>query len=136
MTEGGDATWRDARKPPVDPDEGPAQQLAHALRGLREQAGNPTYRDMAQRSGCGASTLSNAAVGRRMPTLETVLAYARACGGDPAEWERRWNAAMQQESAAHGPEHDDDPPYRGLRPYEPADRHLFFGRDHITAQLA
>jgi hypothetical protein len=36
------------------------------------------------------SVLSSAAAGCRLPTLEVTLAFVMACGGDVAEWRRRW----------------------------------------------
>ncbi|WP_233273704.1 nSTAND1 domain-containing NTPase [Streptomyces broussonetiae] len=92
---------------------------------------------MAQRSGQGASTLSQAASGERLPTLPVVLAYARACGGEETEWEARWRETAA-ESAAEPRREDGDvqPPYRGLARFEPGDRDLFFGRDVLVAELA
>ncbi|MER8182825.1 hypothetical protein [Kitasatospora sp. NPDC094015] len=81
-----------ARKPrPIDPNEGPLQAFAYDLRGVREDAGNPTYRVLAGRAGFGATTLSDAAGGVRQPSLEVTLAYVGACGGDVELWERRWH---------------------------------------------
>ncbi|SEB77059.1 WD40 repeat [Streptomyces misionensis] len=122
---------------PLDPAEGPLQRLAFDLRKLRTDAGSPTYRRMAARTGAGASTLSQAAAGERLPTLATVLAYAQACGGDPAEWERRWRQAAREVVEEPRPSQDDiDAPYRGLRRFEPEDAAVFFGRGALTAQLA
>ena len=45
---------------PVDPDAGPVQRLAWQLRRLRERAGNPSYRRLAQRAHYSASTLADA----------------------------------------------------------------------------
>jgi hypothetical protein len=76
-----------------DPEAGPLERFAHDLQSLRERTGALDYRSMARRAGCAPSTLSNAAAGRRLPTLETTLAFVRACGGDleaQAEWTRRW----------------------------------------------
>jgi hypothetical protein len=75
---------------PIDPSEGPLQAFAHDLRGVREQAGNPTYRALATIAGFSASTLSDAAGGMRQPSLEVTLAYVGACGGDAELWQRRW----------------------------------------------
>ncbi|MFJ9369706.1 NB-ARC domain-containing protein [Nocardia sp. NPDC101769] len=36
------------------------------------------------------SVLSEAASGHRLPSLPVALAFVRACGGDPQEWEQRW----------------------------------------------
>ncbi|MEV6211160.1 helix-turn-helix transcriptional regulator [Kitasatospora sp. NPDC051914] len=83
-----------ARKPrPVDPADGPIQAFAHDLRIVRERAGNPTYRVLAERAGFGATTLSDAAGGVRLPSLEVTQAYVGACGGDVEEWTRRWHEA-------------------------------------------
>ncbi|MEV4616086.1 hypothetical protein AB0K43_26355 [Kitasatospora sp. NPDC049258] len=81
-----------ARKPrPIDPTEGPLQAFAYDLRGVREEAGSPTYRVLAGRAGFAATTLSDAAGGVRQPSLEVTLAYVGACGGDVELWERRWH---------------------------------------------
>nr|WP_240510010.1 helix-turn-helix transcriptional regulator [Streptomyces malaysiense] len=122
---------------PLDPGEGPLQRLAYELRKLRGEAGNPTYRRMAALTGAGASTLSQAAAGERLPTLPTVLAYVRACDGDVAEWERRWRLTAREIAAEPRADQDGaEPPYRGMRRFEPGDADLFFGRTALTAQLA
>ncbi|MFJ9904097.1 hypothetical protein ACIRVK_14545 [Streptomyces sp. NPDC101152] len=70
---------------------------------------------MAESTGQGASTLSQAAAGERLPTLPVVLAYVRACGGDPEEWEERWReAAAEAAAASHTEEGNAEAPYRGL----------------------
>jgi WD40 repeat protein/energy-coupling factor transporter ATP-binding protein EcfA2 len=124
---------------PVDPRAGAVQGLAHALRELRRAAGGPPYRTMAKVAGFSATTLSQAAAGERLPTLAVVEGYVRACDGDPAEWGRRWKEAEAEANRVAGSaEADDDgpaPPYRGLARFEPADRHLFFGRDRVIADL-
>ncbi|MFD5391128.1 XRE family transcriptional regulator [Streptomyces sp. NPDC127074] len=128
MTDGG------RPESPLDPSAGPVQRLAIELRKLREEAGGPTYRAMAARTGHGASTLSQAAAGERLPTLPVVLAYVQACGGDPEEWEDRWRQAAAEEAAE--PRADDaEPPYRGLARFEPDDAALFFGRDQLIDDL-
>ncbi|MGW1599947.1 nSTAND1 domain-containing NTPase [Streptomyces eurythermus] len=122
------------REGPLDPAAGPVQRLAFDLRKLRQEAGGLTYRAMAQRTGYSAATLSRAASGGQLPTLEVVLAFVRACGGDPGEWEPRWRAVARDTAAEPGTD-DTDAPYRGLARFEPRDRHLFFGRDHFVARL-
>ncbi|MEU5023895.1 nSTAND1 domain-containing NTPase [Streptomyces milbemycinicus] len=67
---------------PLDPGAGPEQRFAFALRKLRSEAGGPTYRAMAQRTPYTVSTLSRAAAGEQLPSLEVTLAYVAACGGD------------------------------------------------------
>ncbi|MEU6555374.1 helix-turn-helix domain-containing protein [Streptomyces sp. NPDC046915] len=121
---------------PLDPGAGPVQRLASELRKLRSEAGSPTYRSMAQRTHQGASTLSQAAAGERLPTLPVVLAYVQACGGHPEEWEERWRQAAAE--AAAEPRVEDEkakPPHRGLARFEPADADLFFGCDELTERL-
>src|SRR5205814_1535120 len=39
------------------------------------------------------TTLSAAASGQRLPTLDVTLAYVRACGGAEAEWTAGWREA-------------------------------------------
>jgi hypothetical protein len=98
-----------ARKPrPVDPTAGPLQEFAHNLRILREKAGNPTYRSLAQSAGFGATTLGEAAGGVRFPSLDVTLAYVGACGGDTAEWEERWQQVDSLLSAPAAEDQDAD----------------------------
>lgn len=78
---------------PLDPGAGPVERFAADLRGLRSDAGSPTYRELAVRANYSATVLADAAGGTRLPTLAVALAYAQACGADRAEWERRWRAA-------------------------------------------
>ncbi|WP_369029237.1 nSTAND1 domain-containing NTPase [Streptomyces adonidis] len=121
---------------PVDPEAGPVQRLAHELRELRRTAGGPSYRTMAEAAGFSATTLSDAAAGKRLPSLPVVQGYVRACGGDPGEWETRWKDADAEAAGALRAETEDAaPPYRGLARFEPDDRALFFGRDRLVAEL-
>ncbi|MFE3034071.1 helix-turn-helix domain-containing protein [Streptomyces canus] len=124
------------REVPLDPAAGPVQRFAFELRKLRLEADGITYRSLAQRAGYSVTTLSQAAAGERLPTLPVVLAYAGACGADPAEWEARWKAAVE-ESADDGSRDDDGAlaPYRGLARFETGDSDLFFGRTQLTADL-
>ncbi len=121
---------------PVDPAAGPVQRFAFELRKLRAEADGITYRSLAQRAGYSVTTLAQAAGGERLPTLPVALAYAGACGADPAEWEARWKEAVEESAA--GDSRDDDgsfPPYRGLARFETGDSGLFFGREQLTADL-
>ncbi len=123
---------------PLDPSGGPVARFALELRRVREEAGSPTYREMARRTGCGASTLSQAAGGEQLASLRVVLAYVEACGADTAGWEERLRQAVEEE-AAEGPADGDvgvRPPYRGLGRFEPEDQDLFFGREEIVGRLA
>ncbi|WP_196777912.1 helix-turn-helix domain-containing protein [Lentzea aerocolonigenes] len=60
--------------------------------------GGLSYRELAKRTGCARSTLHDALTGRRFPKLDTVLAIARACGGDMMSWRRRWVAACRHQA--------------------------------------
>jgi hypothetical protein len=83
----------------VDPAAGPLQAFAHQLRELRRAAGSPSYRELARRAHFSDTSLSVAASGASLPSLEVTLGYVRACGGDIAEWEQRWRQVARQ----HGP---------------------------------
>lgn len=121
---------------PLDAAAGPVEGFAFALRGLRQEAGGPTYHAMARRSPYSVATLSRAAGGEQLPTLPVVLAYVNACGGDPAEWEARWRLVSGELTAARARERAEEPsPYRGLARFEPGDHALFFGRDRLVDDL-
>jgi len=66
--------------------------LAADLRELRRESGSPSYADLARKTGVPRSTLHDALRGQRLPSLETTLAVAAVCGGDPVVWKRRWMA--------------------------------------------
>ncbi|TYB57468.1 hypothetical protein FXF51_40590 [Nonomuraea sp. PA05] len=114
----------------MDPLAGPVERLAWELRRLRDEAGRPSYRLLAERAHFSRSTLAEAATGTRLPTLEATLAYAVACGGDPAEWERKWQlvAAELERSQRRCP-------YPGLLPLDVDAADLFFGRDDLLDVL-
>ncbi|WP_406445414.1 hypothetical protein OHB00_49520 [Streptomyces sp. NBC_00631] len=121
---------------PLDPSAGPVARFAVELRKLRAEAGSPTYRVMAERTNQGASTLSQAAAGERLPTLPVVLAYVQACGGDLEEWEARWRQTVAEVAAEpRTADENNEPPYRGLARFEPGDADRFFGRDRLTDRL-
>lgn len=126
----------------VDPAAGPVQRLASELRALRLGAGNPGYRELAAEAGYSVAALANAAGGRRLPSLPVTLAFVRACGGDPSEWERRWRQASAEWAVAQGSgvrphrsASDERSPYLGLIGYDVADGDRFFGRQRILARL-
>ncbi|GHD06542.1 hypothetical protein GCM10010313_24740 [Streptomyces violarus] len=120
----------------MDPAAGPVQRFAFELRKLRAEADGITYRSLAQRAGYSVTTLAQAAGGERLPTLPVALAYAEACGGDPAEWEARWKDAVEESAGDDSRDEDGAlPPYRGLARFETGDSGLFFGREQLTADL-
>ena len=87
---------------PLDPRDGPLAGFALALRQLRAAAGYPTYRTLARAALYSPSVLSSAASGTAFPTLQVTLAYAKACGGDVAEWSSRWAATSAELAAIEG----------------------------------
>jgi hypothetical protein len=84
---------------PLDSHGGPLSAFAGDLRALRAEAGQIPYRVLAKRAGYSASTLSMAASGRSMPSLDVTLAYVQACGGDPEVWKSRWQELMRTMAA-------------------------------------
>ncbi|HTI25733.1 MAG TPA: hypothetical protein VL652_32385 [Kutzneria sp.] len=123
---------------PLDPSAGPVQRFAWELRQLREQAGRPTYRRLAQQAHYSVTTLADAAKGDRLPSLEVTLAFVTVCGGDPAEWETRWRAAAAELTPTRSVsprDSDDQPPYAGLAPFQPAAADRFFGRERLVDDL-
>ncbi|HUQ57463.1 WD40 repeat domain-containing protein [Lentzea sp.] len=115
------------RERPIDPGEGPVQRFAWELRQLREKAGSPNYRTLAQRAHYSATALSQAAAGEQLPSLAVALAYVQACEGDVAQWEQRWRQAAKGE--------DDSTPYLGLTAFGICDADRFFGRDELAADI-
>ncbi|QDY76519.1 hypothetical protein [Streptomyces qinzhouensis] len=121
---------------PLGAEGDPAVELAAGLRRLREQAGNPPYRVLALRAHYSATTLAAAASGQKLPSLAVTLAYARACGGDPREWERRWQAVSARGKGGDAPwAGAEECPYKGLAAFEEVDADLFFGRERAVGEL-
>ncbi|MGO1050116.1 helix-turn-helix domain-containing protein [Crossiella sp. CA198] len=87
---------------PIHAAAGPVQRFALELRELRRQAGNPPYRLLAERARFSRAVLADAARGHRKPTLPVTLAYAKACGADPAVWATRWRLLTVE--LAQGPD--------------------------------
>lgn len=119
---------------------GPVEQLAAGLRELRDKAGKPGYRQMAARANYSVATLSAAASGRRLPTLEVTLGYVAACDGDLQQWERRWREAERLSAASvldpvAGAKVQERSPYPGLASFRPEDAELFFGRSALVDEL-
>ncbi|SDK74210.1 WD-40 repeat-containing protein [Lentzea albidocapillata subsp. violacea] len=104
-------------------------RFAGGLRRLREKAGTPPYRELSSRAHYSAAALSEAAAGKKLPSLAVTLAYVVACGGDATEWEQRWRAI------AEPPADGGTPPYAGLAAFGTEDADLFFGREKLTAKL-
>lgn len=98
--------WFAAPERPVDPAGGPVAAFAADLRALRDSAGAPSYRTLAQRTHYSVSTLSQAAAGRALPSLPVTRAFAAACDGDPAAWEQKWRAVHRSAGPAPGGDED------------------------------
>ncbi|GHH45262.1 nSTAND1 domain-containing NTPase [Lentzea cavernae] len=118
------------RERPLDEGESGLLRFAADLRRLRERAGSPTYRELSRRAHYSAAALSEAAGGRKLPSLAVTKAYAKACDADPEEWARRWRAVAEA-----GPRAANDSPYVGLAMFQPGDAPKFFGRERVTAEL-
>lgn len=133
---------------PLGPGPDVLLRFAGELRRLRERAGCPTYRELSSRAHYSAAALSEAAGGRKLPTLAVTLAYVVVCGGDGARWETRWRETAAELAAGSAVElaaelADDVPaggdpggaPYVGLAAFQPRDADRFFGRDRLVDEL-
>jgi transcriptional regulator with XRE-family HTH domain len=70
-------------------------EFARDLKRLRYAAGEPSYAELAKRTGFARSTLHGALRGDRLPNVNLVVALVEACGGDPEEWRERWLRVRQ-----------------------------------------
>ncbi|GGU57302.1 hypothetical protein GCM10010178_57160 [Lentzea flava] len=114
---------------PLDSEDTELGRFAADLRKLRDKAGKPSYRALASRAHYSAATLSDAAGGKKLPSLAVTLAYVKACDGDEQEWEQRWR------SIAAPPDPTGEAPYVGLKAFQKEDADRFFGREKLTAKL-
>ncbi|MGJ5893867.1 helix-turn-helix domain-containing protein [Streptomyces niveiscabiei] len=90
------------RESRIDPTLGVLERFAHDLRGLRRQAGSPSYQQLAAHTHFAASTLAACASGKRLPSAAVLAAYVGACGGDVGEWEaRRVRTRVELETGMH-----------------------------------
>src|SRR4029077_15886642 len=71
----------------IAPDD--LEAFARDLRALRATA-DLEYPEMAETSHFEMKTLAAAEGGLRLPALPLAVAFVRACGGNVAEWEDRW----------------------------------------------
>ncbi|GLZ34577.1 hypothetical protein Lesp02_67640 [Lentzea sp. NBRC 105346] len=116
---------------PLGGDGGALSQFAGDLRKLRDRAGKPSYRELARLAHYSATALSEAAGGRKLPSLAVTLAYVSACNGDVEEWESRWREIAAEESQEIAAES----PYVGLLSFQPEDVDRFFGRERLTVEV-
>jgi energy-coupling factor transporter ATP-binding protein EcfA2 len=121
---------------PLDENRGSVVEFARALRGVRERAGRPTYRELSARAHFSTSALAEAASGRKLPSLAVTVAFVRACDGNVAEWESRWRECAAELA---GPAADSldgpDAPYAGLAAFGRDDADRFFGRDRLVSEV-
>src|SRR5262245_6901841 len=122
---------------PLESGDGLVVDFARDLRALREKAGSPTYRALSARAHYSAAALSDAANGRKLPSLPVRTAYVTACGGDTTEWENRWRkiAAELTATAKNAATDGERAPYLGLTSFQQEDADLFFGRDSLVDEL-
>jgi hypothetical protein len=119
---------------PLDEGDGPLLRFAADLRRLRELAGSPVYRELSRRAHYSTAVLSEAAGGRKLPSLAVTLAYVTACDGDAAVWEQRWREVAAELLPAEAPK-EIHAPYLGPAAFETADADGFFGRDALIDEL-
>ena len=94
--------------------------FARDLRALRAKA-ELDYPELAEVSHYTMKTLVSAAGGLRLPTLPVAVAYVRACGGNVAEWEERWQKLATKITADASKKRRGDGDERQALP-EPADQ--------------
>ncbi|WHT22475.1 hypothetical protein N8J89_15830 [Crossiella sp. CA-258035] len=125
---------------PLGPGDDALTSFARDLRALRAAAGGPTYRELARRSHYSATTLADAAGGKRLPSLAATLAFVRACSGDAGEWESRWHSVAAELAQPPSPRdqpavQESDAPYVGLAAFQTDDADRFFGRADTVREL-
>ncbi len=114
---------------PEDRPGGPAQPVASIapdgleafardLRTLRAKA-DLEYPEMAEVSHYEMKTLAAAAGGLRLPSLPVAVAFVRACGGNIAEWEERWQKLAEKITADAARKRRNDE--ENAEPLEPAE---------------
>ncbi|WP_075738604.1 hypothetical protein [Streptomyces acidiscabies] len=91
-------------------------ELHRLVAWLRRHKGESTYEDLAEacRFRPGACTLRRAVDGRRLPTWNTVNAFAQATDADVGEARRLWQSAQNADAAARTV-----PRPAGHKPYAP-----------------
>jgi hypothetical protein len=95
------------------------EAFARDLRALRAKA-DLDYPEMAEVSHYEMKTLAAAAGGLRLPTLPVAVAFVRACDGNVAEWEERWQKLAEKITADAARKRRNDGE-ENAEPLEPAD---------------
>jgi hypothetical protein len=80
----------------IEPDG--LEAFARDLRTLRAKA-DLDYEELAEVSHYEMKTLAAAAGGLRLPSLPVAVAFVRACDGNVAEWEDRWQKVAEKITA-------------------------------------
>ncbi|NUQ99202.1 MAG: helix-turn-helix domain-containing protein [Streptomyces sp.] len=130
------------KESPLPESDDPVVTFAAELRALRHRAGGLSYRDLATRAHYSVASLSGAAAGRKLPSLEVTRGYVSACGGDVERWEALWHRTAARialgDDTANGsapPLDPDDSPYPGLASFGSQQCRFFFGRERVVEQL-
>jgi hypothetical protein len=116
---------------PLGPEDTALLRFAGDLRRLRDQAGKPSYRELARRANYSPTALSDAAGGRKLPSLALTLAFVRACEADPAPWTKRWRELAAEHALPPHP----NAPYPGGAPFSEIDARRYFGRECLVEQV-
>lgn len=116
---------------PLGPEDTALLRFAGDLRRLRDQAGKPSYRELARRANYSPTALSDAAGGRKLPSLALTLAFVRACEGDATPWTKRWREVAAEYTLPLHP----NAPYPGSAPFTEHDAKRFFGREYLVEQI-
>ncbi len=95
------------------------EAFARDLRALRAKA-DLDYPEMAEVSHYEMKTLAAAAGGIRLPSLPVAVAFVRACAGNVAEWEERWQKLAEEITADAARKRRNDGE-ENAEPLEPAD---------------
>ncbi|WP_127932791.1 NBR1-Ig-like domain-containing protein [Nonomuraea polychroma] len=146
MSQDEGAASRRGRKPiRPDPASGPVALFAHHLWELKEQAGDPSFAEMASRLGAAASksSLAAAARGSALPTWETTWEFVRVLavdrlGQDPEEIRREWRARWEQAAHATGAGTETAPdaaPHTETAPHAAADLETVAGPTETEALM-
>ncbi|WP_223198522.1 nSTAND1 domain-containing NTPase [Solihabitans fulvus] len=124
------------RERPLDAGDDAVVRFAGELRSLREKAGGPTYRELSKRAHYSVTALSEAANGRRLPSLAVTLAYVTACGGDAEAWETTWRSVAAESTEPPDQQDTTAAPYVGLAAFQSTDADRFFGRERLVEELS
>jgi hypothetical protein len=100
----------------IEPDG--LEAFARDLRTLRAKA-DLDYEELAEVSHYEMKTLAAAAGGLRLPSLPVAVAFVRACDGNVAEWEDRWQKVAEKITADAAKKRGNDGD-EAAEPLEPA----------------